>query len=145
MDPMKEMKGALGHQYLSNLLYPFILGGIEIASSRTKITFPAAGNAFMRNQANNGIPHLHRRHLRQMRDNSSSAGALIQMSAKNLGGQPGMAPRTLRLSIRPCRSAERPRRASRAAGLLARNIAPYVLTFVPKATFPRFTTMSTTR
>ena len=74
MGPVKEMGGALGHQYLSSFLYPFILGGLEVVSPRTKITFPAAANAFMRNQANNDILHLHRRHLRQTRDNSSIAG-----------------------------------------------------------------------
>jgi hypothetical protein len=45
MNPMKEMGGALGHQYLSSFLYPFILGSIEIVSPRAKITFPAAANA----------------------------------------------------------------------------------------------------
>lgn len=89
MDPMREMGGAVGHQYLSNFLYPFILGGLEVVSPRTKVTFPAAVNAFMRNQASSDIPHLHRRHLRQTRDNSSSASRLMQISGITWGGVGG--------------------------------------------------------
>jgi hypothetical protein len=82
---MKEMEGALGNQYPSNFLYPFILGSSrQLVGPRMKITFPAAVNAFMRNQASNDIPHLHRCHLRQTRDNSSSAGQQMQIAAKNL-------------------------------------------------------------
>jgi hypothetical protein len=69
MNPMKEMGGALGHQYLSSFLYPFILGSIEVVSPRTKITFSSSSKC----------------HLRQTRDDSSSASRLMQISANNLG------------------------------------------------------------
>jgi hypothetical protein len=87
----------------------------------------------MRNQANSNTPRLHRRHLRQMRDNSSSAGRLMQISAKTWGGGAGSGPQNF-AALRRAGPVEHRRRAS---GLqdFWRLISPLCFDFRPKGNF----------